>query len=388
MSSSIDNVLQSAVDSGAVPHVAAIVANRDGIVYEGGAGPRIVGEAEETVGTDTLFRIMSMTKMVATVAALQQKERGELDFDAPVAEYCPDFADIQVLDGWDDDKPRLRAPASQATVHHLVTHTSGLGYWFWSDDLVRYEAATGHPNVVTPPGTKRSLKAPMLHDPGERFTYGINTDWLGLVVEAVAGKTLDVVIKENITGPLGMDHTGFESTDEVLANATAVHVPAEGGGWMSAGFEVVPQTPEWWAAGHGLYSRPRDYIRFEQALLRGGELDGTRILQQETVDAAFTNQIGDLDFPAEIPTSDPPITNALNVGPGWKWGYGLLLNSQDVPGGRRAGTGAWAGLFNTHFWVDRTTGICASIYTNSLPFITPEAFGLYGEFEQAVYASL
>jgi methyl acetate hydrolase len=385
VSSSIDKVLQAAVDRGAVPHVAAIVANRDGVIYEGGAGFRIAGESDAPVGTGTQFRIMSMTKMVATTAALQQKERGELDFNAPVEEYCPEFAEVKVLEGWDGDTPRLREPASKATVHQLVTHTSGLGYWFWSDELVRYEAATGVPNVV--PGKKEAFQAPLLADPGTRFIYGINTDWLGKVVEAVAGKTLDVVVKEGITGPLGMNDTMFRLDAGRLDNCVTVHVPGEGGGWASAG-EILNQEPDWWAGGHGLYSTPRDYIRFERALLRGGELDGERILRQDTVDAAFSNQIGDLDFPAEITTADPPITDTLALGPGWKWGYGLLLNTQDVPGRRRAGSGAWAGLFNTHFWVDRTTGICASIYTNSLPFITPAALGVYGEFEEAVYASL
>lgn len=385
MSSSIDQVLQNAVDSGAVPHVAAIVANRDGVIYEGGAGVRVAGESTETVTTTTQFQVMSMTKMVVTAAALQQKERGELDFDAPIEHYCPDFAQVAVLDGWDGDQPRLRRPASKATVHQLVTHTSGLGYWFWDEQLVRFEAATGIPNVV--PGSMEAFKAPLVHDPGARFTYGINTDWLGRVVEAVAGKTLDVVLKEGVTGPLGMDHTDYRMSDAQKANAVTVHVKGEDGAWGSAGY-ILNESPEYWPGGHGLYSTPRDYVRFERALLRNGELDGTRILAESTVDAAFTNQIGDLDFPAEIPTADPPITDGLAVGPGWKWGYGLLLNTQDIPGGRRAGTGAWAGLFNTHFFVDRSTGICASIYTNSLPFITPEAFGLYGDFEQAVYASL
>jgi methyl acetate hydrolase len=382
--SAIDKVLSTAVDGGAVPHVAAIAADRDGIIYEGGAGVRIAGEGGAAVTTATQFRIMSMTKIVATAAALQLKESGRLDFDAPVAQFCPEFADLQVLDGFDGDTPRLRAPRTQATVHHLVTHTSGLGYWFFDADLARFEQLTGTPNVL---GGAGAFGAPLLHDPGERFTYGINTDWLGKVVEAVTGQGLDVVIKENITGPLGMDDTMFLLDEGRTANAVTVHVPGEGGGWASAG-ELLPQQPDWWAAGHGLYSTPRDYIRFERALLRGGELDGARILKPETVDEAFTNQIGDLDFPAAIPTADPPITGPFNAGPGWKWGYGLLLNTADVPGGRRAGTGAWAGLFNTHFWVDRTSGICASIYTNSLPFVTPEAFALYGEFEQALYAAL
>jgi methyl acetate hydrolase len=383
--SAIDRVLQDAVDSGAVPHVAAIAANRDGVIYEGGAGIRIAGESDDPVTTSTQFRIMSMTKIVATTAALQQKERGDLDFDAPVSRYCPEFADVPVLEGWDGDTPRLRAPSTQATVHQLVTHTSGLGYWFWNADLVKYEEVTGIPNVV--PGSAEAFKAPLVADPGTKFVYGINTDWLGRVVEAVAGKTLDVVVKEGITEPLGMGDTMFRLDDGRLGNAVTVHVKGEDGKWASAG-EILNQSPDWWAGGHGLYSTPRDFIRFERALLRGGELDGERILAQSTVDDAFRNQIGDLDFPAEIPTADPSITDTLSVGPGWKWGYGLLLNTQDVPGARRAGSGAWAGLFNTHFWVDPSTGVCGSIYTNSLPFITPEAFRMYGDFEAALYAAL
>lgn len=382
----IDRLLQEAVDRGAVPHAAAIAADRDGVIYEGGAGPRIVGETEGAVGATTQFAVMSMTKMLCTTAALQQVERGELDLDAPVEDLVPEFGAVQVLDGFDGDEPRMRAPASRATVRHLVTHTSGLGYWFFNADLMRWEAVTGTPNVV--PGTMEAFGAPLLADPGERFEYGINTDWLGRVVEAVAGATLDDVIARGITGPLGMADTMFLLDDGRLANAARVHVPGEEGGWGSAGL-VLNQQPEWFAGGHGLYSTPRDYVRFERALLRGGELDGERILREETVDAAFTNQIGELDFPASIPTADPATSDDFEAGPGFKWGYGLLLNTEDVPGGRRAGTGAWAGLFNTHFWVDRSTGICASIYTNSLPFATrDEALRLYGEFEQALYAAL
>jgi methyl acetate hydrolase len=382
----IDEVLQGAVQDGAVPHAAAIVANADGVLYEGGAGPRIVGEAEEMVTTSTQFAIMSMTKIVCTAAALQQVEREELDLDAPVEDYCPAFAELEVLDGFDGDTPRMRPPASKATVRHLVTHTSGLAYWFWNADIVKWEQATGVPNVV--PGSDEAFKAPLVADPGSKFVYGISVDWLGKVVEAVAGKGLDEVVREGITGPLGMDYTMFKLDDARLDNAVRVHTKGEDGKWASAGL-ILNQSPDWWAGGHGLYSTPRDFIRFERALLRGGELDGARILEASTVDAAFSNQIGELDFPAEIPTADPPITDSLNVGPGCKWGYGLLLNTADLPGRRRAGTGAWAGLFNTHFFIDRTTGICASIYTNSLPFITrDEAWKLYGDFEEAVYSSL
>jgi CubicO group peptidase (beta-lactamase class C family) len=383
--SAIDEVLQSAVRTGGVPHVAAIAADRDGIIYEGAAGVRAVGEDDEPVSTSTHFRIMSMTKMVCTAAALQQVERGDLELDAPVDTYCPDFADVQVLEGFDGDTPKLRPAGRRATVRHLITHTSGLSYWFWNADIAKYEKVTGVPNVV--PGSMEAFRAPMVADPGTRFEYGINTDWLGRVVEVVAGRTLDVVIAEGITGPLGMTDTTFRPDDARRANCVAVHVKGEDGKWTPIG-EILNPNPDWWAGGHGIYSTPRDYIRFERALLRGGELDGERILSEQTVDAAFSNQIGDLDFPAEIPTADPATTHALRVGPGWKWGYGLLLNTQDVPGRRRAYTGAWAGLFNTHFFIDRTTGVCASIYTNSLPFLADEAWKLYGDFEGALYAAL
>ncbi len=381
----IDAVLSAAVERGALPHVAAIVADADGVLYEGGAGVRVAGESTDPVTTSTQFRIMSMTKMVATTAALQQKERGDLDFDAPIEDYVPEWAGVQVLDGWDGDTPRLRAPASKATVHQLVTHTTGLCYWFWNEDLVRFESTTGVPNVV--PGSMEAFRAPMTCDPGTRFEYGINTDWLGRVAEAVAGASLDVVVKEHVTEPLGMHDTMFRLDEPRTQNAVTVHVPGEGGDWVSAG-EILNQDPDWWAGGHGLYSTPRDYIRFERALLRGGELDGARILEAGTVDEAFRSQIGDIPFPEEIPSADPATTGTLRLGPGWTWGHGLLINEQDVPGRRRAGTGAWAGLFNTHFWIDRTTGICASIYTNSLPFITEDAWQTYGEFEETVYAAL
>lgn len=379
----IDQVLQDAVESGAVPNVAAIVADRDGVTYQGAAGPREVG-GSDPVTVDTQFRIMSMTKMVCTAVALQQVENGSLDLDAPVADYCPEFVNLQVLEGFDGDKPILREPTRQATVRHLMTHTAGAGYWFWSADLVRWEELTGTPNVVA--GSAASFTAPLLDDPGTRFIYGINTDWLGKVVEAAGGVTLDVAIKDGITGPLAMDHTTFLMDDGQRANSTPVHVKDENGDWTSAG-EILNQAPDWWAGGHGLYSTPRDYIRFEQALLRGGELDGVRVLRESTVDAAFRNQIGDLDFPAAIATADPAATHSFDAGPGCKWGYGLLLNTEDVPGARRAGSGAWAGLCNTHFWIDRSSGIAASIYSNFLPFVTPEALAMYGAFERAVYAS-
>jgi CubicO group peptidase (beta-lactamase class C family) len=384
VSSSLDQVLNDAVEAGAVPNVTAIAADRNGIIYEGAAGPRVAG-GSDPVTVDTHYRIMSMTKMVATATALQQVEQGNLDLDAPVDSYRPEFADLQVLEGFDGDVPRLRPPASRATVKQLITHTAGLGYWFWNADLARWEAVTSTPNVLS--GSNVIFSAPLVADPGTKLEYGINTDWLGKVVEAASGLTLDVAVKEGVTGPLGMDQTAFLMSEEQRGNAVPVHLKGADGTWAASEIELR-QDPDYWAGGHGLHSTPRDYLKFQRALLGGGALDGVRILREATVDAAFTNQIGDLDFPETIITADPASTATFTAGPGHKWGYGLLLNTDDVPGRRRAGSGAWAGLLNTHFWVDRTTGVTGAIYTQFLPFVTPEAVTMYQDFEAALYASL
>jgi methyl acetate hydrolase len=384
MSAQVDQVLQTAVERGDVPLVVAMAANDEGPIYEGAAGPRRAG-ADEPVTPDTMLRIASMTKMVTTVAALQQVERGNLDLDAPVETYCPSFADVQVLEGFDGDTPRLRPPASRATVRHLVTHTSGLAYWFFNADIVRWEEVTGTPNVMS--GSKAIFTAPMVADPGTTYEYGINTDWLGRVVEAASGQSLDDYFAAHILGPLGMASTTFLMDAEQREGCVPVHVRAEDGSWTATDIDWA-QEPEWWAGGHGLYSTPRDYLQFQRMLLGGGALGDARILEPATVQQAFANQIGELDFPPAIKTADPPVTCDFNGGPGLKWGLGLLLNTEQAPGMRAAGSGAWAGLFNTHFWVDPESRVTGAIYTQSLPFVEPRVFQVYVDFEQALYASV
>ena len=151
---------------------------------------------------------------------------------------------------------------------------------------MRWEAVTGTPNVLS--GVNSIFTAPLVADPGTKFEYGINADWLGKVIEAASGVTLDVAVKDGITGPLGMDATTFLRNSEQAANTTPIHVKGTDGTWTTSAANLVEE-PEYWAGGHGLYSTPRDYIKFQRALLGGGELDGVRILTQSSVDAAFTN---------------------------------------------------------------------------------------------------
>jgi len=380
----IDEVLQGAVQRGVVPGVVAMAATAERPIYEGAAGVRSA-DADDPITADTMMRIASMTKMVTTVAALQLVERGDLDLDAPVETYRPEFAELQVLEGFDGETPRLRAPRSKATVRQLASHTSGLSYWFWNADIDRYEQVTGVPNVM--PGSDDAFKAPLVADPGTRFEYGINTDWLGRIVEAVSGQSLADYIEEHITGPLGMTNTTRRMSDEQRAGSTPIHMRAEDGSWQATDIDWA-QEPDFWGGGHFLYSTPRDYLRFQRMLLGNGRFEGVQILQPATVDEAFRNQIGDLSFPPHVTTAHPELSADADLGPGLKFGLGLLLNESRQPGMRAPWSGAWAGLFNSHFWVDRTTGVSGSIYSQVLPFIDPPVLQMYVDFEQALYASL
>lgn len=376
----LDRILRDAVDTGAVPNVAVVVADRDGVIYEGAAGPRAAG-TDEPVTADSHFWIMSMTTKLGTVAALQQVEAGRLDLDAPVEDYCPEFGKLQVLDGFDGQTPRLRQPASRATVRQLLNHTAGLGYWFFSEELMRYLDVEESPD----PGPDGLALEPLLADPGTVFTYGLSSDWLSRVVEAAAGQPLAQAVRDGITGPLGMDRTSYTPTDADRANLVPGHMRAADGSWVAT--EVVLQLEQqYFAGGHGLCTTPRDYLQFQRALLGNGTVDGVRILQDKTVDEAFTDQLGGLAFPEVIPTTDPAVSCDLNFGPGFTWGLGLLLTTGDIPDRRRAGSGSWAGLLNSQFWVDRSAGITGAVHTQLLPYAPPESMQLLHDVETAVYA--
>src|SRR5664280_643842 len=165
------------------------------------------------------------------LARSQLLERGHLDLEAPVDTYCPQFADLQVLDGFDGDAPRLRPPATRATVKQLVTHTAGLGYWFFNENLVRWERVTGTGNVLS--GKREIFTAPLSSDPGTRFEYGTNIDWLGLVIESTSQQPLDEYVRDNILEPLGMPSTTFSPTPEQRAGMVPVHVQAADGAWQA-----------------------------------------------------------------------------------------------------------------------------------------------------------
>jgi CubicO group peptidase (beta-lactamase class C family) len=372
----IDELLERAHADSVVPGVVAMVADRDGVVYEGAAG----------AAPDTLFRIASMTKALTSVAALQLIEQGRLKLDQTVASVMPEFGALQLLEGFDGDQPRLRKLSREPTIQHLLTHTSGLAYWFSNTDLLRWHEVTGAPNPFT--GLRKCLDTPLVAEPGERWEYGVNTAWLGLVVQAVSGQPLEAYLAEHVFTPLGMSDASFTPNDAQRERLMSIHQRTPDGGLSVSDFDL-PAEPELAFGGEGAFATAGDYMRFLRALLRGGELDGARILESETVDLMFSDHLGGIPLPEVMESAIPELTNSVPSLPFQQgWGLGLHLLLEDVPGMRRAGTGDWAGLFNCYYWVDPTTGITAAIFTQLLPFFDAQMVDTLLEFEQGVYAQL
>jgi CubicO group peptidase (beta-lactamase class C family) len=382
----IDELLERATADGVAPGLVAMVADRDSVLYEGTAG-RLSIEGDAPVRTDTMFRIASMTKALTSVAALQLIEQGKLALDQSVESVLPEFGALQLLEGFDGDEPRLRPLSRKPTLKHLLTHTSGQAYWFSNPDLLRWHEVTNAPDPFT--GLRKCLDTPFVAEPGERWEYGVNTAWLGLVVEKVSGQDLESYMCEHVFEPLGMRDATFAPSAAQRERLMAIHKRMPDGGLGLSDFEM-PADPEMAFGGEGAYGTAGDYMRFLRALLRGGELDGARILDPETVDLMFTDHLDGAPLPELMESALPELTNSVPSLPFKQgWGCGLHLLLEDVPEMRRAGSGDWAGIFNSYYWVDRTTGITAAIFTQVLPFFDEQIVEtLVLPFEMGVYAQL
>jgi methyl acetate hydrolase len=184
MKERIDSILGRAAQTGEIPGVVAMVTNREGTLYEGAFGRRVLDQAA-AMTPDTVGWIASMTKAVTGAGAMQLVEQGRLDLDAPALRIVPEIANAQVLTGFDaTGQPQTRPPKRPITLRHLLTHTAGFSYEIWNADIQKYQAAKGLPGVTT--CENAALRTPLLFDPGERWDYGINIDWAGKMVEASA----------------------------------------------------------------------------------------------------------------------------------------------------------------------------------------------------------
>ncbi len=247
--SQIDRVFEDAVGHGNVPGVVATAATRKGVVYEGAFGRRALPDGASMTG-DTVFWIASMTKAVTSTAAMQLVEQGKLSLDGSVADVLPELASPQVLEGFDPaGEPRLRTARRPITLRHLLTHTAGFCYAIWNPDIGRYIEKAAVPDLMT--CQDAALALPLMFDPGEKWDYGINIDWVGKAVERVSGVRLGNYLAERLFAPIGMKDTGFALMPERRARLTAVHARDASGALSVIPFEM-PQEPEFEMGGGGL----------------------------------------------------------------------------------------------------------------------------------------
>ncbi len=376
----LDEVIAGGVAENAAPFVVAMWGRAAGPEWSGAAGDAAAGRP---AAEDTVFRIFSMTKAVGAFAAAQMIDRGAFSLDTPVEEILPEWREIQVLEGMDGATPRLRAPKTKATIRNLATHTTGNVYEFWNADIQAWMGATEHPTIVS--GLERALSYPLVFDPGARWDYGIGIDWLGRCVERVDGRRIDQYCREEIFEPLGMPDTGFEVSEAMRPRLAEVRARGEDGAFGP--FELAPPSqPEFYGMGHALYSTAPDYMRFLRMLMKGGELDGRRVIGAETLGRLLENQIGALRM-GPMRTVAPPISADVDLFPGIDKTHSFFCMrvEGDVPGMRSAGAQAWAGVLNTHYWFDPSRDVIGLIMTQTLPFVEPPFLRLYERFERAVY---
>jgi len=384
-SSAVDGLLAAATRAGEVPGVVAMAAGRNGMLYEGAFGSRRLGDGP-AMTRDTVFRIASMVKLITSVAALQLVEQGKLSLDAPVPGIDQALSAPEVLEGFDPKgAPRLRPAKRPITLRHLLTHTSGFTYRLWDAKAIRYGAA-----LERLPRAQRNEAphTPLMFDPGEHWQYGTSIDWVGRIVETVAEESLDVYFRRHILDPLGMNDTAFVISPAQRAREASVHRRGPDGALTAQPVER-PSSRHAFSGGGGIYSTAADYLTLLRALMAGGARDGIRILRPDTVAMMGRNQIGAVDV-GILRTTAPAVSNDVDLCPGviCKWGLGHMLTMQAIPGGRSAGSMAWAGLFNTYYWLDPEKRVAAVFMTQVLPFADVPALRLLRQFERAIYAGL
>jgi CubicO group peptidase (beta-lactamase class C family) len=384
--SQIDQLLRQMSDAKEIPGVVAMAATGNETIYQSAFGKRDLSK-DVAMTPDSVFWIASMTKAVTSAGAMQLVEQGKLSLDEPIGKVLPDLASPQVLEGFDaKGEPKLRPAKRAITLRQLMTHTAGFCYNMWNGDMGIYLEKTGIPAITT--CQNAALKTPIASDPGTRWEYGTNIDFVGKAVEAASGKRLDAYLRDHMFAPLGMNDTAFKITDNMRKRLVGMHARGEDGSLAAIPFELE-QDPEFHMGGGGLYSTAADYLKFCQMILNKGKGNGNQLLKAETVATMGQNHIGDLNV-GKMTTAAPMYTNDVDLYPDIvkKWGLSFLINTAKTPEGRSAGSLAWAGLANTYYWIDPVRDVAGVILMQLLPFADRKCLEAFAGFERGVYAGL
>ena len=375
--SAISAVLHTATDRGDVPGVAVAVVNKDGLLYNEG-----VGKSHTLTNTpmakDTIFNMASMTKPVTSVAIMMLIDDGKLKLDDEVAKYLPKWKDPLVISRFNEaDASYETRPAKRPiTIRHLLTHTSGIGYGFSSPMLTKIIEKT----------KKTELDLPLLFDPGEGWAYGASTRVLGHVVEAISGQKIDEFLESRILSPLGMHDTSYLVPESKYPRVVAVNRRGNDGKFVE--LPVAGKIPATVQGDGGLYGTPSDYGLFLRMLLNRGTLNGKRILSEKSARTMFQSHTGSVVV-KEQQSANQALSRNFPVGAGKdKWGLGFQLAAEKQPNRRSPGSGTWAGIFNTHFFIDPSREIGVVVMMQTLPFYDEGSMKVYADVEEAVYKNL
>ncbi|MEM7128897.1 MAG: serine hydrolase domain-containing protein [Chloroflexota bacterium] len=368
----LDTLLYQSVENGDVPGIVAQVVNRSDTLYCGAFG-RISDHNSVDMPVDAIFQIKSMTKPITSVAIMILQEEGLLDINDPVERYLPEFKDVKIIaESGDSDIPYLVRPLSrQLTLQHLLTHTAGVSYPFCNRTLNNL-------------GKPLPLPTPILHEPGARWTYGPGTRILGHVIEQVTHEPLDHFLESRIFKPLAMKDTGFHLKPENAPRFVSLHRRVND--VLICEQNPNPYEPQVFG-DIGLLTTINDYSRFLQMLLNMGQMDGERILAEDSVIKMTRNQIGALVV-EEQPGAVPELANPFPLDAGEdNFGLGFQIRTSAEKGRRSPGSYSWSGLYNTHFWVDPKQEIAALLFIQVLPFYDSRGIQIMLDFERQIYYS-
>jgi len=376
----IDRVIQQSIDSGWIAGAVGLIARDGKIVYNKAFGVSDI-EAQTAMRNDNIFRIASQTKAITSLAVMMLFEEGKFLLDDPISKYIPEFANPVVIDKYDEaDTTFVPVKANrEVTIRDLLTHTSGIDYAGIGSRTMNaiyakgeIFAGFGNDKIMLGDNIRKLARLLLIHQPGEKFTYGLNVDVLGYLVEVVSGESLDQYFHKHIFEPLGMNDTYFYLPPAKFERLVKVTTEDESHHMVSAKVDFVnyPTTQgTYYSGGAGLCSTVKDHAIFLQMLLNGGEYNGTKLLSRRTVELMTTNQIGDLNLGKD------------------KFGLGFEVTTaagQTVLGVSE-GSFSWGGYFATTYWADPKERVVGLLFMQQSPMNHGE---IQNKFKALVYQAL
>ncbi|WP_329253949.1 beta-lactamase family protein [Actinoallomurus sp. NBC_01490] len=385
----IDSHFAPYVDDGRLPGWLTLVSRRGEIAHLSAYGARDLGSGTP-VETDTLFRIYSMSKPITSVAAMMLYEEGAFELTDPISRFLPAFTDMRVYEKGTAEAPITRPAAEPIRVWHLLSHTSGLVYGFQRVSVVDELYRAAGFDRTTPRGldlagaVDRLAGLPLLFEPGSQWNYSMATDVLGRLVEVVSGQPLDRFFADRIFGPLGMTDTGFHvGADDAERMASLYYAGPDGRATLLDMGDSAFRPPLALSGGGGLISSAADYHRFCQMLLRGGELDGVRLLSPRTVAYMTRNH---LPGGADLEEFDRPVFAEVSyAGIGFGLGFAVVEDAARTKSLTSKGEYNWGGAASTAFWVDPAEELTVVFLTQLLP---SNAHPIRTRLRQLVYQAI